>query len=70
METLQPAPLSIRSIGVRIKPNRAKGERIMPDAFIRHLLKAAIESFPINKAKKEVLLQSIISQKKMKGAGK
>lgn len=36
----------------------------MPDDFIRRMLQAVIESFPIDEEKKEDILQSIVGQKK------
>lgn len=36
----------------------------MPDDFIRRMLQAVIESFPINEKKKEDILQSIVGQEK------
>lgn len=44
-------------------PNRTKGERIMSDDFIRRMIQAVIESFPINEAKKTDILQSIVGPK-------
>ena len=35
----------------------------MPYNFIRHLIRAVIESFPINEAKKADMLRSIVDQK-------
>ena len=35
----------------------------MPDDFIRRMIRAVIESFPIDEAKKAVMLQSIVGQK-------
>lgn len=45
-------------------PNRTKGDEIMPDDFIRRMLQAVIESFPIDGAKKADMLQSIVGQEK------
>ena len=42
--------------------DRTKGETIMPDDFIRRMLQAVIESFPIDESKKTDLLQSIMGQ--------
>ena len=42
--------------------DRTKGENIMPDDFIRRMLQAVIESFPIDETKKADLLQSIMGQ--------
>ena len=36
----------------------------MLEDFIRGIIRAVIESFPINEAKKEDMLQSIVDQKK------
>ncbi len=36
----------------------------MPEDFIRCMIRAAIELFPIDKEKKEDVLQSIVTQKK------
>lgn len=44
--------------------NRTKGEAIMPDDLIRRMLRAAIESFPIDEEKKTDMLQSIAGQEK------
>ena len=35
----------------------------MPDDFIRRMIQAAIESFPIDEAKKADMLRSIVGQK-------
>ena len=35
----------------------------MPDDFIRRMIRAVIESFPIDEAKKTDMLQSIVCQK-------
>ena len=45
-------------------PNRTKGEDIMPDDFIRRMIRAVIESFPIDETKKEDMLRSIVGQEK------
>ena len=47
-------------------PNRTKGEAIMLDVFIKRMIQAVIESFPIDEAKKADILQNIINQKKTK----
>lgn len=36
----------------------------MPDDFIRRMLRSVIESFPIDEAKKEDILRSIVGQEK------
>lgn len=36
----------------------------MPDDFIRRMLQAVIESFPIDEGKKEDILHSIVGQEK------
>ena len=36
----------------------------MPDDFIRRMIRAVIESFPIDEAKKSDMLQRIVGQKK------
>ena len=36
----------------------------MPDDFIRRMIRAVIESFPIDEAKKADMLQRIVGQKK------
>ena len=36
----------------------------MPDDFIRRMIRAIIESFPIDEAKKADILRSIVRQKK------
>lgn len=36
----------------------------MPDDFIRRMLQAVIESFPIDEEKKKDILQSIVGQEK------
>ena len=35
----------------------------MPDDFIRRMIRAVIESFPIDEAKKADMLRSIVGQK-------
>lgn len=47
-------------------PDRTKGEAIMPDNFIRRMLQAVIESFPIDETKKADILRSIVGQEKTK----
>ena len=39
----------------------------MLDDFIRRMIQAVIESFPIDRAKKEEMLRSIMDQKKTEG---
>lgn len=40
-----------------------EGEDIMPDDFIRRIIRAGIESFLIDEAKKEDILRSIWAEK-------
>ena len=42
---------------------RTKGEDIMLDDFIRRMIRAVIESFPIDEAKKADMLRRIMGQK-------
>lgn len=46
-------------------PNRTKGEEIMLDDFIRRMIQAVIESFPIDEAKKADILRSIVGREKI-----
>lgn len=43
--------------------NRTKGEEIMPDDFIRRMVRMVIRSFPIDEAKKTDILRKIMNKK-------
>ena len=65
MGYLQPETFFIRSMGVRTTPQTGrKGDEVMPDDFMRRMIRAVIESFPIDEAKKADMLQRIVGQKK------
>lgn len=44
--------------------NRTKGEKIMLDDLIRRMIRAVVESFPIDETKKADMLQRIMGEKK------
>lgn len=46
-------------------PNRTKGDEFMLDDFIRRMVQAVIESFPIDETKKTDILRHIMNQSKI-----
>ncbi len=79
-EFLQPAPILIRFISGRDaaggtaplkkrKPNGAKGGAVKLEDWIWRVIRAALESFPIDETKKEDLLQKIIDEETAKENG-
>lgn len=60
---LQPETPPIRFTRMRTALRTGLGENIMPDDFIRRMIRAVVESFPIDETKKEDMLWSIAGRK-------
>lgn len=58
---MQPTSIFIRYIN--IKAIQTKGAEVMIDRIIQRIIQAAIESFPINRKKKDEILQHMINKK-------
>ena len=67
MKRMQPAALLGRYMGVTQYTMRSEEENAMD--FIKRLIIAAIESFPIQKEKKEALLKCIVQNQTRGGDG-
>lgn len=60
---LQPTMPPVRSMGVGTTSRQDERRESMPYDFIRRIIQAAIELFPIDEAKKADMLRSIVKQK-------
>ena len=65
-QNLQPIVFLNRFIDVSAIKTMRRGELVLED-FIKRIIKAAIESFPINERKKTELLQSLLDKKGERG---